>query len=130
MINKMYTQYFMTGIFYEIINGEHSPCVVKDVYAALLAATANQSIVPAVTGKRIVVLSGTLASDTVASSITFKSASGGTNKHLFYLPANPSIIQIPPQPWGAFNTNSGEGLFADTGGAAQRVSLRYIEVTV
>ena len=128
MINKMYQQYFMTGIFYEMINGTQTPCEVKDIFLSALAATNDQSLVAAVTGKRIVVLSGTISPSAAAGLISFKSAA--LVKHRYYLGANPDRVLIPPQPWGAFSTLTGEALLVDnTSANVVAISIRYIEVT-
>lgn len=106
-----------------------SVCEPKDFVFVALGATNNQQVIAAVTGKKIFVLSGTLGSAGALGSALFKSATAGTNKHGWYFPANPGIVEMIPQAWGVFNTNAGEGLFVDNTSAALLViSLRYIEV--
>ena len=133
MIDTQYLQYFAAGIFYEMVDGVRKPCEVKDVLFSAAAATNNQSVIAAVTGKKIVVLHGTMRSANVQGTVSFKSASGGTNKKAYTIPvvtaATPNV-EILPVPWGAFRTNTGEGLFVDTTGADPiTISLTYIEVT-
>jgi hypothetical protein len=118
---------------YEQRSDKGGVCVVKDVYITLLAGTANQSIIAAVTGKGIMVLSGSIRSTNAAGTITFLDGSGGARLCSKYLPAlagnvDPNV-QLPPQWWGNMRTTSGTGLFATTTGAdTVIVSLNYIEV--
>ena len=124
-------QYDPLGIF-EQNPAKGGVCQVKTVAVTLLAATANQTVIAAVTGKSIVVLEGNLYSQGVAASIGFLDGSGGTVLKRYYLPANTLAqpnVQMPPTVWGLLKTTSGTGLFASTAGAAAvDVSLTYIEV--
>lgn len=128
----MIQQYDPTGIFEEN-PAKGGVCEVKDVVFSALAATANQSVITAVASKKIVVLHGTIRSTNAQGTVSFKSASGGTNKKSYTIPvvtaATPNV-EILPVPWGAFRTNTGEGLFVDTTGADPiAISITYIEVT-
>lgn len=130
MIDSTFNMTFASGQFYESVDGVQRICEVKDVVYVAAAATNDQQVIAAVSGKKIFVLSGTLGSAGAAGAATFKSATAGTNKHGWYFPANPGIVEMIPQAWGVFNTNSGEGLFVDnTSVALLVISLRYIEVT-
>lgn len=108
-------------------------CSVTDVVFSAAGATNNQQVVAAVSGKVILVLSGNLRSTNAIGSLTFKSASGGTSKRAYQVPVNTVAtpnIEIPWSPFGAFRTNSGEGLFVDNSGADPiTISLTYITYT-
>ena len=125
--------YNPTAIF-EQNPDKNGVCPCKSVVITLAGATNNQLGITAVTGKSIFVLSGNLMSAGVDSFVTFKSASGGTNLYACQVPANtddPKNEKIPAQAWGAFHTESGQGLYVDNSGAATvTVSLRYIEVVL
>lgn len=124
-------QYNPTGIF-EQIPSKGGVCEVKEAVVNLTAATSNQLVIAAVTGKKLFILHGTMNSGAAAGSVTFKSASGGASKKRYYIPAStavPSNVEIPAILWGNFRTNSGQGLYADTTGADTiYVSITYIEV--
>ena len=109
-------------------------CEVKDVVVTLTAATANQTVIAAVTGKSIVVLEGNLYSEGTAATVNFINGSGGAGRKKYYVPANTLAqpnVQLPRVEWGIMRTGSGTGLFANTsGGAAVVVSLTYIEVSL
>ena len=125
--------YNPTAIFEQNFD-KNGVCTCKSKVITLAGATNNQLGVTAVTGKSIFVLSGNLRSAGLTSAVTFKSASGGTNLYACQVPAigdNPKNEKIEPQAWGAFHTNTAEGLYLDnTGADAVTVSLRYIEVVL
>ena len=50
------------GVFIDKTNGAENVLVVKDVGVSLTAATANQQVIAAVSGKILVVVSGSLLS--------------------------------------------------------------------
>lgn len=97
----------------------------------LTAATANQSVVAAVTGKVISVLALTCETDGVATFCTLKNGSGGTRLHNIGVPAIAVGVAHPRQfnVAGWANTEAGVGLFADTGAAITRLSITYITYT-
>lgn len=132
MQNNTYNEFFARGQFYDMVDGKKTLCQVKEKVVTLTAATANQTVVPAVTGKSIVVLEGNIYSQGVAASIAFLDGSGGTVIKRYYVPANTLAepnVQMPPARWGLLRTSSGVGLFASTaGGAAVELSISYIEV--
>lgn len=110
-------------------NGED--VLVKDISLTLSAATNNQQVIAAVSGKEIRVLSGNIISAGLESSIVFKSASGGTAKQGYIVPPTSSDtpnVTLEPNEFGWMRTTAGDGLFADVGAVALRVSLNYIEV--
>jgi hypothetical protein len=110
-------------------------CGIIDIVFSANGATNNQQVVAAVSGKIILVLSGNLRSSNAAASqqLTFKSASGGTNKRSYQVPASIAAtpnVEIPWSPFGAFRTAVGEGLFCDNAGADPiTISLTYIPYT-
>lgn len=107
-------------------------CIPKEVVVTLTAATANQTVIAAVTSKYIIVLEGNLYSEGGASTVNFINGSGGAGLKKYYVPANTLAnpnVQLPRVEWGLMRTSSGTGLFASTSGAAAVVvSLTYIEV--
>jgi len=125
-------QYDPKGIF-EQRSDKGGVCVVKDIDITLLAGTANQQILAAVTGKSIVILSGSIHSTGGVGTLTFLNGSGGTRLYSKYLPAvtgnrDPNV-QLLPRWWGIMRTTNGTGLFVTTTGADPIiVSLNYIEV--
>jgi hypothetical protein len=108
---------------------------IKDAFLQATAATNNQSIVSAVTGKKIVVLSLAAHSLGAGERIVFKSASGGANKRSYWVQdvtvcTSSCNTQEPFNPSGIFRTNTGEGLFVDNNSAAAvNISIEYIEFT-
>jgi hypothetical protein len=108
-------------------------CELKEKVVTLTAATANQTVVAAVTGKSIVVLEGNLYSEGTAATVNFLNGSGGSGLKKYYIPANTLAepnVQLPRVEWGLMRTTAGTGLFATTsGGAAVVVSITYIEVS-
>lgn len=116
----------------EIFADKNGRVDVGSINAFVAGGSANASVISAITGKRIVVLSAVLASGGAATSIRFKSASGGTQILFATVPANtaatPNVILGPCQ-WGVFLTNAGEALVADTGAVGVDVSLTYLAYT-
>lgn len=121
------------GFMFEQSSEKGGLCEVQDIVFSATGATNNQQVIPAITGKKIVVLHGTMRSTGAQTSISFKSASGGTNVCSYELPANTVTtpnVEITPKLWGAFRTNAGEGLYVDNSAVLAAISLTYIEVTV
>lgn len=108
-------------------------CEVKHAFVVLTAATANQTVIAAVTGKKIVVLEGTIVNtSTTTTALTFKN--GATNMRGYVIPANnigaDPNVPIYTSEYGCMRTSSGTALLADTAaGTSLWVSLSYIEVT-
>lgn len=108
---------------------------VKDAFKQATAATNNQEVVAAVSGKKIVVLSMVAHSLGAGERIVFKSASGGSNKRSYWVQdvtvcTSSCNTQEPFNPSGIFRTNTGEGLFVDNNSAAAvNISVEYIEFT-
>lgn len=106
--------------------------VVKTAYVSLTAATNNQLMVTAVSGKKILVLSGHLTSLGAQSDVAFLSASGGAVRKYLTIPANTVAtpnVELVYNPVGWVATNSGEGLYMNCGAVAVNADVRYIEVT-
>lgn len=106
---------------------------VQDILLVALGATNNQALVTAVAGKIIVCLSLQCHSAGAQTSLTFKSASGGTNKYGLVLPANtgasPNVDRLP-NPLGYFRSLVGEGIYVDNTAAVLAViCMQYILVT-
>lgn len=118
---------------YEGSVGKDGVLTQTDVVVSLPGATNNIQVVAAVAGKIIVVLHGNLRSAGVTSSVTFKSASAGTNKKVYQVPVNTAAtpnVNIEHVDGGNFRTNVGEGLFADNSGAdIVAASVTYITYT-
>lgn len=128
MAAKEFNRYFDRSIF-----EDQNDCVlVKSQYFDGTAATANQSLVAAVTGKKIRIISMLLTSNGAQSSVLFKNGSGGTNLMVCTIPANtvaePNVIW-PFDPCGIVESSSGVGIFVDVGAVRVLGGIRYIEVT-
>jgi len=118
---------------YEQRSDQGGICTPKNVAVTLTGATNNQTVIAAVTGKKILVLSGNICSLNAAGLVSFKDGSGGTVFSRYYVPANTVATPNVPMNWlpdGLFQTTAATGVFADNTSADQIVvSLRYIEVT-
>jgi hypothetical protein len=105
---------------------------IKTVVINGIAVAANQTIVAAVANKRILVVGGVIYSNGAFTQVTFKSASGGTALRSYAIPANtvatPNVF-IVPSILESFETNTGEGLFADNSAVIAICSIDYIEYT-
>ena len=106
---------------------------ILDVQLSATAATNNQQLIAGVANKRIMVLSLSATSDGVAGLLTFKSASAGTNKRSYTVPANTVAtpnLQEPLNTTGIFRTATGQGVFVDNAGAAViHVAVSYVVYT-
>lgn len=96
------------------------------------AVGANQSVIAAVTGKRIRIMGMTLQAASTAGDIIFKSGTSGTN----YITCvfKPPALTLPPfllpvTDSGYCETVTGEPVYADVGTAACYVNLFYITYT-
>lgn len=100
-------------------------------FAVIDAATSgDNTIVAAVTGKKIRVLAGSLTMTGTAVTIRFESAASGTALTGQMTPAQGQTIPLPFCPVGHFETIAGQLLNLELGGA-QSVDgwLVYVEVT-
>lgn len=109
-------------------------CTLKQVVVQLTAATNNQTVIAAVTGKLLRIFRVVLHPiGNAAERVVFKSGSGGTNLASYWLitptgaTANVNVIDHAPIE-GLFDTASGVGLFADNSvGQAVNCTVRYAE---
>lgn len=93
------------------------------------ASSGDNTLVAAVTGKKIRVLSAFFTMTGTAVTIRFESAAGGTALTGQMTPSQGQTITLPHNPHGWFQTLSGELLNLELGGA-QSVdgALTYVEV--
>jgi hypothetical protein len=124
-------QYPIIGPSWMFVDTNGAPIEVKSVSGALLASTANQSLIAAVTGKRLRVLSIIVNSAGATTVISLKNGSGGAIIMSFNVPASTNgenaVFDIDPIGW--CDTAAGVALVADLGGAICGYSIRYIEYT-
>lgn len=129
-MNAEYVKYFATNIY---TDSTRNVCEVKPGFLQALAATLNQQVIAAVSGKRIRILRGTVHSNGAAGSVVFYSSTGGAACYALYIPANTVATPNVPIEWspdGAFESITSGGIFVDNNSAATvNISLRYIEVT-
>lgn len=98
-------------------------------FANVSAGQTDSSLVAAVTGKKIRVLSVVCVAGATATNITFNTKPGGSGVAISMLFANGinSGFCLPFSPVGWFDTGVGEGLTVTTGaGAATGVQVVYI----
>lgn len=118
--------------YYEVVRGVGSAetATVKAANVGLSVGN-NQSVVAAVTGKRIRVLAYKVSSlNSSVGAYAFKSGSGGAVLDGGQSPPNtiPPLIMIP---WdaGYFETETGIGLFADIVSNGASIQVYYVEYT-
>lgn len=111
----------------EIFNG--STGLVPRFAAVAAASSGDNTLVAAVTGKKIRVLAGSLTMTGTAVTIRFESGAGGTALTGQMTPAQGQTISLPFCPLGHFETAAGALLNLELGGA-QAVAgwLVYAEV--
>lgn len=98
---------------------------------AVIAAAGNgdNTLVAAVTGKKIRVLAGSLTMTGTAVTIRFESGAGGTALTGQMTPLQGTTIELPFSPVGHFETAAGALLNLELGGAQSVAGwLVYIEV--
>ena len=104
---------------------------IKNVYNGNVAVANNTQLVAGVTGKRIMVVGGFAYSNGAFTQLTFKSATGGTNKRGLAVPANtvaqPNVPLCPNGILDMFETETGQGLFVDNSAVIALISINYIE---
>lgn len=116
---------YPAAIFY----GQDEILEIGQAFLTIADTDANQSIVSAVAGKRIRVLSYEVYSTGAASILTFKSGSGGSNVYSVYVPANTGVPPNVFSGWndaGWFEVGTGAALVADGGAVDVVLSLQYI----
>lgn len=108
---------------------------VCQIYCAAIALTVanNTAVVAAVSGKRIRVMGwNAQTQNAAAGTYLFKSASGGTTLYpTTYAPplTSGAMHQMPIAQSGYFETNTGEGLYADCTTQVVTVAVFYITYT-
>ena len=115
-----YRKYNYNGVWYD----------VKSAFANVAASQTDSSIVTAVAGKKIMVMSFRLHAGGTATNVTFNSKPAGSGtaiSELFACAANGGRAEG----WhehGHFLTSAGEGLTVTTGtGATTGIGVTYIE---
>lgn len=103
--------------------------VLPKFMAVAASSAGDNTLVAAVTGKRIRVLAGHLTMTGTAVTIRFESAAGGTALTGLMTPLQGTSMSLPFSPVGHFQTVAGELLNLELGGA-QAVAgwLVYVEV--
>lgn len=119
-------EYFARGIFKD----KNGICEVK-TFSQSLTVGANRTVITAVTGKVLLVLSMTLSSAAAGVSlVSFKDGSGGTFLLQTSIPSNAlAPVQWPPSELGYMKTTAGVGLFADLATNNAYLNGTYIEYT-
>ena len=113
------------------IYDENSLKLVKTAIATVAASQTDSSVVAAVAGKRIKVVSYQLIGQGTSNTITFNSKPAGAGAAItptYSVPAT-NAIAVPYSPKGHFQTVAGEGLTVTTGATASNlgVLVNYIQ---
>ena len=111
------------------VNG--TVCTV-DTACPILSVSNNQTVVAAVTGKKIRVMGllATVGSGAGQAGVTLKNGSGGATRMAFVLPASTvGPIHLPLVNSGYFDTDTGVGLFVDIATSVVNLNLFYITYT-
>ncbi len=114
-------------------NGEtvDGVCPVINKVLTITVGT-NREVVAAVSGKRIRVVGGRLTSTGAFTRVEYKSASAGTFKSVYSVPANTVDRPNVPHcilPGDEFETATGEGLYADNSAVDAICSISYYTFT-
>lgn len=124
-----FTRYYATDIFHD----KTGALQVKSKWVQFNAPTTNGTVIAAVTGKAIRVLSITAHVDTATFTKCYlKDGSGGSYLISWGFNTTSDTIIFPHEVAGWCETTAGTGLYADItniAGATWYVSVRYIEVT-
>lgn len=103
----------------------------KRALANIAASTTDGSLVAAVPGKALVVVSAFLVAGATATNVTFNTKPSGSGTGITCLIANGANggAVLPYNEQGWFNTNQGEGLSVTTGtGATVGINVTYLEI--
>lgn len=109
----------------------HDGFAVKKAFANIAASQTDSAVVAAVTGKIIRVLAVAFVAGGTATNATFNTKPGGAGTAISCLFANAANggAVLPHNPYGWFETASGEGLSLTTGaGSTTGVLVVYAEV--
>lgn len=117
------------GIAFQNQNGI---CQLKTAVVNGLAVGANQLVITAVSGKKLLIVGGNAYSNGAATTLAFLSASGGTLIRMIALPAN--TVATPNVPltlhqFDQWETKTGEGLYCTNSAVLALVSVTYVEYT-
>jgi hypothetical protein len=101
----------------------HDQYSIQDVKRIIVSygTAADHSMVAAVTGKKIRLLSFHATLNGTAPAIRFESAAGGTALSGVMLPATGTQINLPFHPLGHLETAAGEALSLEVGGTTPSV---------
>lgn len=110
--------------------GQHT---VKPALANVAASQTDSSLVAAVAGKKIRVLSAVAVAGGTATNLTFNSKGGGAGVAISCLFANGAnggfVLPMSADGSGWFETNTGEALTVTTGaGSTTGILVKYAEV--
>lgn len=97
-------------------------------FAVIDATTGDTTIVAAVTGKKIRVLSYVVTAANSSSTARFESGAGGTSLSGVLRLLNVTAFVAPFNPMGYFETLSGEALSLEVTGGDVDGHLTYVEV--
>lgn len=124
-----FLRYFPGKVFETVKDGV---CAIASGHLQATAATANQALLTAVSGKIIILLQLSMCSRGAASDIALFSASAGTLIGVWDIPANtvatPNVI-LPPAPWGIVQSKVGEGLYVNCGAVSVDINYEWIAYT-
>jgi len=126
----MTIQYYPGKIFETAKDGV---CPITYGCNTSLTVTTNNLAVTAVTGKRILVIGGSVYSNGAFTQITFRSGSGGSALKSYAIPANtvatPNVNLCPNGILDGFETETGIGLYVDNSAVIAIMSLAFITYT-
>lgn len=104
---------------------------IKSALANIAASQTDASVVAAVSGKRLIVVSLACQAGATATNVTFNTKPSGAGTAIspqFQNGANGGVV-LPYNKQGWFRTNSGEGLAATTGaGSTTGILVNYVEL--
>lgn len=103
----------------------------KRTFANISSGTTDGSLISAVPGKALTIVSAFLVAGATATNVTFNTKPSGSGTAITCLIANGAnggaVLNYNEQGW--FNTNAGEGLTVTTGsGSTVGIQVSYIEV--
>lgn len=116
--------------YFQVPNGD--VCPIINLVAIITANVTNEKIVDAITGKRIMVVGGTILSDSTLVVVDFLNGSGGGIRKRVAaqdrsLAGDPNIPLVRGDPkTNSFETNTGVALYANSVGVQCVASINYI----
>lgn len=110
----------------------HDRRATQEVFRAVVntGTAADHSLVAAVTGGRIRVVALAVTAAGTAPAIRFESGAGGTALTGVMLPTSGSVVVLPYNPTGWFETASGAALSMEVGGTSPSIQgvVEYVLV--